>query len=316
MTDKRNSSRVGFAGLGRMGAPMARNVAAGGFPLTVFNRSPEKAEPFAAEGASVAATPAELAAGADLVVTMVADADAVRALLEGDDGILAGASPGLVLVEMSTIGPLAARELAALCAEHEVEMIDAPVSGSTPAAESAQLAVMVGGEAAAFERARPVLEAISKAQLHLGPSGAGAAMKLGLNLIIAATAVSVSEALVLAERAGIEREAAYEMIGSSAVASPFVEYKRAAFLDPDGTPTAFALELMAKDLRLARVLGERDGVPLPGAAGSAEAIDLAAETEGPGEDLVRVADALRRAAAADSKPLNHAGATRRETEEE
>ena len=274
---------------------MARNVLAAGLPLTVFNRSREKAEALGAEGATVAATPAELGA-ADVVVTMVADADAVRALLEGDDGILAGASPGLVLVEMSTIGPLAARELAALCAEREVEMIDAPVSGSTAVAESAGLAVMVGGEEAAFERARPVLATMSKAQFHLGPSGAGAAMKLGLNLIIAATTVSVSEALVLAERAGIEREAAYEVIGSSAVASPFVEYKRAAFLDPDGTPTAFALELMAKDLRLARALGERDGVPLPGAAGSAEAIGLAAESEGGGEDLVRVADALRRAA--------------------
>lgn len=288
--------RVGFAGLGRMGAPMARNVAAAGFPLTVFNRTRDKAEALAAEGAAVAATPAELAAAADVVVTMVAGAEAVRALLAGPEGILAGASAGMVLAEMSTIGPLAARELAALCAEREVEMIDAPVSGSTPAAESAQLAVMVGGSAAAFERARPVLEAMSKAQLHLGPSGAGAAIKLGLNLIIAATTVSVSEALVLAERAGIEREAAYEVIGSSAVASPFVEYKRAAFLDPDGTPTAFALELMAKDLRLARELGERDGVPLPGAAGSAAGIGLGAELLGGNEDLVRVADALRRVA--------------------
>jgi 3-hydroxyisobutyrate dehydrogenase/2-hydroxy-3-oxopropionate reductase len=294
---------------------MARNVLAAGFPLTVFNRSPEKAEPLAADGASVAATPAELAAGAEVVVTMVADGDAVRALLEGPEGILAGASPGLVLVEMSTIGPLAARELAALCAEHEVEMLDAPVSGSTALAEAAQLTVMAGGSEAAFERARPVLEAISKAQLHLGPSGAGAAMKLGMNLIIAATTVSVSEALVLAEQAGIEREAAYEVIGSSAIASPFVEYKRAAFLDPDGTPTAFALALMAKDLKLARELGERDGVPLSGAAGSAAAIAAASETEGAGEDFSRVADALRRAAAAASKPPNHAGATRRVSEE-
>lgn len=289
--------RVGFAGLGRMGSPMARNVLSAGFPLTVFNRTAEKAEALAAAGASVAATPAELAAGADVVVTMVADADAVRALLEGPEGILAGASPGLVLVEMSTIGPLAARELAARCAEQGVEMVDAPVSGSTAVAESAGLAVMAGGTEAAFERARSVLESISKAQLHLGPSGAGAAMKLGMNLIVAATAVSVSEALVLAERAEIDRAAAYEVIAASALASPFVEYKRGAYLDPDGTPTAFALELMAKDLRLARELGERDGVPLPGAAGSAEAIGLAAELEGGGEDLVRVADALRRLAA-------------------
>jgi len=289
--------RVGFIGIGRMGLPMARNVLAAGFPLTVFNRTPERCEPLAAAGATVAETPSELAAASDVVVTMVADADAVRALLDGDDGILLGAAPGLVLAEMSTIGPLAARELAARCAEHGVAMLDAPVSGSTAVAEAAGLVVMVGGEAAAFERARPVLAAISKAQFHLGPSGAGAAVKVGLNVIIAATTVAVSEALVLAEEAGVEREAAYEVIGSSAVASPFVEYKRAAFLDPDGTPTAFALELMAKDLGLARALGERDGVPLLGAAGSAQAIALAAGLEGPGEDLVRVADALRRVAA-------------------
>ncbi|HYC81237.1 MAG TPA: NAD(P)-dependent oxidoreductase [Solirubrobacterales bacterium] len=293
--------RVGFAGLGRMGAPMARNVLGAGFPLSVFNRTAEKAEALAADGASVAATPAELAADADVVVTMVADADAVRELLEGPDGILAGASPGLVLVEMSTIGPLAVRELAALCAERGVEMVDAPVSGSTTVAEAAELAVMAGGAEAAFERARPVLEAMSKVQLHLGPSGAGAAMKLGMNLIVAATTVSVSEALVLAEQAGIEREAAYEVIGSSALASPFVEYKRGAYLDPDGTPTAFALELMAKDLRLARELGERDGVPLPGAAGSAAGIGLGVELIGGGEDLVRVADALRRVAAGNAE---------------
>jgi 3-hydroxyisobutyrate dehydrogenase/2-hydroxy-3-oxopropionate reductase len=295
--------RVGFIGIGRMGLPMARNLLAAGFPLTVFNRTPERCEPLAAAGATVAETACELAAASDVVVTMVADADAVRALLEGPDGILLGAAPGLVLAEMSTIGPLAARELSALCAEHGVEMLDAPVSGSTAVAEAAGLAVMVGGEAAAFERARPVLAAISKAQFHLGPSGAGAAVKVGLNVIIAATTVAVSEALVLAEEAGVEREAAYEVIGSSAVASPFVEYKRAAFLDPDGTPTAFALELMAKDLGLARQLGERDGVPLLGAAASAQAIALAAGLEGRGEDLVRVADALRHVAAGAQEKL-------------
>lgn len=297
MTGKRNSSRVGFAGIGKMGLPMARNVLAAGFPLTVYNRTRQRAEPLAAEGARVAATPAELAEGADVVVTMVADGDAVRALLEGPEGILAGAAPGTVLAEMSTIGPLAARELAALCAEQGVEMIDAPVSGSTAVAEAAALTVMVGGDSGALERARPVLEAISKAQFHLGPSGAGAAMKLGVNLIIAANTVSVSEALVLAEQAGVDREAAYEVIASSAVGSPFVEYKRAAFLDPDGTPTAFAVEQLAKDLGLARALGERDGVPLPSAAGSAEAMALAAELVGPDKDMAAVAAALRRAAA-------------------
>lgn len=294
------TARVGFLGIGRMGLPMARNLLAAGFPLTVYNRTAERCRPLAEAGARVAASPREVAAATDVAVTMVADAAAVRALLDGPDGLLAGAGPGLVLAEMSTIGPLAARELAALCGERGVAMVDAPVSGSTAVAEAAGLAVMAGGEEEAFERSRPVLAAMSKAQFHLGPSGAGAAMKLGLNLIVAATTVSLSEALVLAERAGVDRAAAYEVIGASAVASPFVDYKRAGFLDPDGAPTAFALELMAKDLELARQLGERDGVPLSGAAGSATAVGLAAELEGGGEDLVRVADALRRVAAGEA----------------
>jgi 3-hydroxyisobutyrate dehydrogenase-like beta-hydroxyacid dehydrogenase len=289
-------TRVGFAGLGRMGLPMARNVLAAGFELTVFNRTPEKAQPLVDAGATVAGSPAALAQNSDVVITMVADAAAVRALLGGGDGILAGAAPGTVLAEMSTIGPVAAREIAAECAEHGVAMIDAPVSGSTAVAEAAQLTILVGGEDEAFARARPVLGAMSKAQLHLGPSGAGAAMKLGLNIMIAATTQAVSEALVLAERSGIAREDAYEAIAQSAVGSPFVGYKRDAFLDPDGTPTAFALELMAKDLRLALDLGERTGVPLRGTAAAADGVAAAAESEGAGEDLVRVADALRRAA--------------------
>jgi 3-hydroxyisobutyrate dehydrogenase-like beta-hydroxyacid dehydrogenase len=286
--------RVGFAGIGRMGLPMARNVLDAGFPLTVFNRTPERCEPLVAAGAARAATPAELARASDVVITMVADGVAVRALLDGPDGILAGAAPGLVLAEMSTIGPLAARAIAAHCAEQEVAMIDAPVSGSIAVATAGQLTILVGGEEGALERARPVLDAMSKAVLHLGPSGAGAAMKLGLNLIIGATVMSVSEALVLAEASGIAREDAYGAIAASVVGSPFVEYKRAAWVDPDGTPTAFTLELMRKDLGLALELGAAAGVPLLATSAAAEGTTLAIGLEGGEEDQVRVADALRR----------------------
>jgi 3-hydroxyisobutyrate dehydrogenase-like beta-hydroxyacid dehydrogenase len=208
--------------------------------------------------------------------------------------MLAGAAPGLVLTEMSTIGPLAAREIAARCAAHEVAMIDAPVSGSVAVATAGQLTILVGGEEAALERARPVLEAMSKAVLHLGPSGAGAAMKLGLNLIIGATVMSVSEALVLAEASGIEREAAYDAIAASVVGSTYVQYKRDAFLDPAGTPTAFTLELMRKDLGLALELGAAAGVPLLATSAAAEGTTLAIGLEGGEEDQARVADALRR----------------------
>lgn len=288
--------RVGFVGLGRMGTPMARNVLAAGFPLTVFNRSAQRCEPLRAAGASVAATPAQLAARSDVVVTMVSDAAAAEAVIRGADGVLERAGEGLTIVEMSTIGPDAARGLAASAAQYGVALIDAPVSGSVSVAEAAQLTAMVGGEQGAFERVRPVLAAMTKAQTHLGPSGSGAAMKLALNIVIASTTHAVSEALVLAEGAGIVRDKAYEVIATSAVASPFVAYKRAAFLDPDGVPTAFALELMRKDLALALALGGSEGVPLLAASAAAEAIAIASGLEGAGEDLVRLADALRRIA--------------------
>jgi 3-hydroxyisobutyrate dehydrogenase-like beta-hydroxyacid dehydrogenase len=277
-----------------MGLPMARNVLDAGFPLTVFNRTPERCEPLVEAGATLAATPAELARASDVAITMVADGDAVRALLDGPDGLLAGAAPGLVLVEMSTIGPLAARAVAARCAERGVAMLDAPVSGSVAVAGAGQLTILVGGEEAALERARPVLGAMSKAVLHLGASGAGAAIKLAINLIIGATVQSVSEALVLAEASGIEREAAYDAIAASVVGSTFVDYKRDAWLDPDGTPTAFTLELMRKDLGLALELGAATGVPLPATSAAVEGTELAIETEGGDSDQVRVADALRR----------------------
>jgi 3-hydroxyisobutyrate dehydrogenase-like beta-hydroxyacid dehydrogenase len=286
--------RVGFAGIGRMGLPMARNVLDAGFPLTVFNRTPERCDPLVEAGATLAETPADLARASDVAITMVADGDAVRALLDGPDGMLAGAERGLVLCEMSTIGPLAAREIAAACAEHGVEMLDAPVSGSVAVATAGQLTLLVGGEEGPLQRARPVLDAMSKAVLHLGPSGAGAAIKLSINLIIGATVQSVSEALVVAEASGIEREAAYEAIASSVVGSTFVDYKRDAWLDPDGTPPAFTLELMLKDLRLALALGEATGVPLLATSAAANGTTLAIGLEGGDGDQVRIADALRR----------------------
>lgn len=293
-SDAATRPRVGFAGIGRMGLPMARNVLDAGFPLTVFNRTPERCEPLVEAGATLAATPAELARASDVVITMVADGDAVRALLDGPDGLLAGAGPDLVLSEMSTIGPLAAREIAAHCAEHGVAMIDAPVSGSIAVATAGQLTILAGGEEAALERARPVLDAMSKAVLHLGPSGAGAAIKLSINLIIGATVQSVSEALVVAEASGIEREAAYDAIASSVVGSTFVDYKRDAWLDPDGTPTAFTLDLMLKDLGLALELGEATGVPLLATSAAVNGTTLAIGLEGGDGDQVRIADALRR----------------------
>lgn len=287
--------RVAFVGIGRMGLPMARNVAGAGHELIVYNRTASRCAPLRDVGAALAASAAEAVRDAEILVTMLSDPPAVEELLGAD--LLADAAEGLIWLEMSTIGPTAARRFAARAAEAGVEMLDAPVSGSTAAAEAATLTAMVGGSEAALERARPVLKAMTKAHFHLGPSGTGAAMKLAVNVMLASQTVAIAEALVMAEVAGIERADAYDVIAASALASPFVDYKRDAFLDPDGTPPAFALDLMRKDLRLALEQGAAAGLPLLGAGASEAAVTLAAGLEGGEEDLVRVADALRRVAA-------------------
>jgi 3-hydroxyisobutyrate dehydrogenase-like beta-hydroxyacid dehydrogenase len=296
--------KVAFIGIGKMGLPMAGNVLRAGHELTVFNRTASRCDPLRDDGATVAGSAAEVVRDAEVLVTMVADGDAVGAQLEGDEGFLSEAPDGLVWLEMSTIGPTAARRFAARAAEAGIQMLDAPVSGSVTVAEAAGLVAMVGGPADALERARPVLEAMTKAHFHLGGAGAGAAMKLGVNVMIASQTVAISEALNLAEAAGIERADAYDVIAAGALASPFVEYKKAAFLDPDGTPPAFALDLMRKDLKLALEQGEAAGLPLFGAGAAAEAVTVAAGLEGGDEDLVRVADALRRIAAGTGDPKN------------
>jgi 3-hydroxyisobutyrate dehydrogenase-like beta-hydroxyacid dehydrogenase len=296
-SDARGGLKVAFVGIGRMGLPMAGNVLRGGHDLTVFNRTASRCDPLRDEGAAVATTPAEAVRGAEVLVTMLADPAAVEDLLEGEDGVLSNAPENLVWLEMSTIGPTAARRFADRAADAGVEMLDAPVSGSIAVAEAAALVSMVGGNEAGLKLARPVLETMTEKHFHLGSSGAGAAMKLGLNVMIAAHTVAISEALVMAEDAGIDRVAAYEVIAAGVVGSPFVDYKRDAFIDPDGTPPAFALDLMRKDLRLALQQGEMAGAPLFGTTASAEAMTVAAGLEGGEADLVKVADALRRIAA-------------------
>jgi 3-hydroxyisobutyrate dehydrogenase-like beta-hydroxyacid dehydrogenase len=290
---------VALVGLGRMGSPMARALLRAGFPLTVHNRTRRRASLLADAGATVAESPAEAARGADVVITMLADGTAVDAVMEGPDGILAGCRPSTTLIEMSTIGPERARSFATRAAEHGATLLDAPVSGSVALAEAGTLTTLVGGDRERFEAVRPVLAAMTRAQLWLGPSGAGAAMKLGLNGLIAATNQAVAEALVVAEGCGIERALAYEAIVQSAVGSPFVEYKREAFVSPSDEPVAFTLELMEKDLELYLSLARSLGIEATGARSSREAIVAARRSQGNDADLAAVARALRETAAAE-----------------
>ena len=194
---------------------------------------------------------------------MLADGAAVDAVYAGPDGLLAGAHPGSVFADASTVAPATLRGHAAAASAVGAGLLDTPVSGSVGLAESGKLTIMVGGAAADLERARPILEALAGTVFHLGPLGTGAAMKLAVNTLIFGLNQAVAEGLSLAEAAGIDGPTAYDVLTASAAGAPLVGYKRAAFLEPETTPVAFSLDLAAKDLRLIAALAEAVGVDMP-----------------------------------------------------
>ncbi len=284
---------VGFAGLGRMGTAMARRILEAGFPLTVWNRSPERLDALTSLGARAAPTARELAESSDVVITMLADAEALETVLAGDDGALAGLGAGSILVDSSTVGPRAARRFAALSVARGAHWLDAPVSGSTALAEKGELTLMIGGDEEALERADPVFAAFSRKRFHVGPAGAGAAMKVAVQAVVAVLNEAVAESLVLAERAGIVREDAYDVLSAGAVAAPFVLYKRDAFVRPDETPVAFTVDLMRKDLRLVADLADELDVDVAAVRAADEILGRAAARGRGDEDFSSVAEVLR-----------------------
>lgn len=251
---------VAMVGTGRMGAAMAARMAAAGHAVFLYNRTRQRAVDAAFDaGGTVVDTAAAAAAAAEIVLVSLADDAAVIATYSGPEGLAAGLRPGTVVLEMSTIAPETVRQINQLVAEREAVLLDAPVSGSVPLIRQGQLTVLVGGDAAALERARPVLDSFASRIFHLGDLGSGATVKLVVNLVVHALNHALSEALVIAERAGVDRAAVYEVFANSAVAAPFVQYKREAFLHPDQAPVAFALELVGKDLDLISALAQQVG---------------------------------------------------------
>jgi 3-hydroxyisobutyrate dehydrogenase-like beta-hydroxyacid dehydrogenase len=283
---------VGFAGIGRMGLAMARNLLAAGFPLVVWNRTAERCVPLVDAGARAAAEPRGLA-DAEVVVTMVSDGDAARSVLL-ESGLLDELRRGSIVLEMSTIGPAAVAELAAEAERGGVRLLDAPVSGSVSVAEAGELFAMVGGDREAYARGAPVLDAMTKGHVLLGPSGAGAAMKLAVNAMVAVTNESLAETLALAERFGIARERAYDVLAGGVLASPFVLYKRGAFLSPDTEPVAFTTALILKDVSLALDLAAGLGVRLPAAAAASGVLEEALRNGLADADMASVMSLLDR----------------------
>ena len=253
---------VGFIGLGVMGAPMAGNLVEAGHPLVVHSRSPEPVEALAEAGAETAPSPREVAERSDVVITMLPDSPAVESVVLGEDGVLAGASEGDLLIDMSTIHPTVSVAIAQAASERGVAALDAPVSGGDVGAQQGTLSIMVGGEAADFERARPLFEVLGKTIVHVGEAGAGQVVKACNQVVVAVTIAAVSEALVLGSKAGVDPEQILDVLGGGLAANKVMEMRRRNLLEHDFTP-GFRIDLHHKDLNIALESGDAYGVPLP-----------------------------------------------------
>src|SRR5215210_4896907 len=260
---------VGFIGLGIMGSRMAASLRRAGYELTVFNRTRERAETWAQEhGGRVAGSPREAAEGADVILTMVVDGPQVEAMLLGDDGAAAGAPPGALFVDTSTIAPGDARRLASVLRERGHGFVDAPVTGSAPRAEDGTLTIMAGGESADVDAAMPLLEAMGKLIVRAGGPGQGQAVKVLSNAVSAVNCATVAQALVVGRQEGLDLDALVQVMRAGSAASTMLELKAQPMLTHDFTPL-FKLEHMLKDVQLclqeARASGA--GFPFAGLAG-------------------------------------------------
>jgi 2-hydroxy-3-oxopropionate reductase len=256
------TDRVGFIGLGIMGKPMARHLLDAGFPLTVHSRSAAPVDELAEAGASRAASPAEVAAASDVVVTMLPDTPDVELVLLGPDGVASGAAAGSLVVDMSSVDPIPTRSFAERLAGQGVDMLDAPVSGGEKGAIDAALSIMVGGSPEAFERATPLFAAMGKNIVHVGPSGAGQIAKACNQLVVAATIEAVAEALVLAERAGVDAAKVREALLGGFAGSKILEVHGQRMLDRAFDP-GFRARLHRKDARIVLDTAKEVGAPVP-----------------------------------------------------
>jgi 3-hydroxyisobutyrate dehydrogenase-like beta-hydroxyacid dehydrogenase len=287
--------RVALIGTGRMGSAMGARIAGAGHDLTVFNRTRSRAEDVArSTGVQVADTARDAAASAEICLVSLADDAAVTATYLADDGLIAGVQPGAVVCDLSTVAPATIRGLTPLVAQKGATLIDTPVSGSVSVVESGTLTLMVGGDQAALDRARPVLDSFAKSIFHLGDVGAGATMKLVVNSLVHSLNVALSEALVLAEKAGLNRETVYDIFEAGAAGAPYVKYKREAFLRPGEVPVAFSLALVAKDQDLIHELTQQVGARMDQAEASRELVAEALDAQMGDRDISEVAEFLRR----------------------
>ena len=252
--------KIGFIGLGIMGQPMARNLLKGGFDVTVYNRTQARAEALSGDGATVATTPAECARGKDVVITIVTDSPDVEAVLFGADGVAETVEVGAVVIDMSTISPDVTKDIAGRLGEKNVGFLDAPVSGGDIGARNGTLTIMVGGDAATFEKARPVFEPMGSRVTHVGPAGAGQATKACNQVLCAVNMVGVCEAIALAQRSGLDLEKMHQVVTGGAANSWALENLGKAIIEGNYDP-GFMVKLIQKDLNI--VLNAAKNLDLP-----------------------------------------------------
>jgi 3-hydroxyisobutyrate dehydrogenase len=283
---------VALLGLGTMGSGMAANLLKANFPLTVYNRTAARAAPFAEQGARVATTPADAVRGAEVILAMLSDDAASREAWTGADGALAAADPGAVLIESSTISPAWVAELGALATARGLDLLDAPVTGSRVQAAGGQLNFLVGGSEAVLARVTPVLDAMGKATVYLGPAGSGAKMKLLNNFLCGVQVASLAEGMAWLERSGLDREKALGVLKNGAPGSPLLAGISARMTSRDYSVN-FLLRLMAKDLAYAGAAAEQTGVTLSTAANAGALFEQAIGAGYGEQDMASVVEPLR-----------------------
>jgi 3-hydroxyisobutyrate dehydrogenase-like beta-hydroxyacid dehydrogenase len=287
--------KLGFVGLGVMGGNMVSRLLEKGYTVTGYNRTRSKAQGLIDRGMQLAETPREVAEASDVCFTMVTNAAALSAVTDGPDGLLEGLSAGKFYIDMSTVSPEVSRALAAKVREKGGDMIDAPVSGSVITLQQGKLSVMVGGRKETFERLKPVLLDIGPKVTHVGTNGVALAMKIAVNLSLAVQMLAFSEGVLLAEKSGIAREVAVDVMVHSAVASPMIQY-RGPFVLQQPEVAWFDVNMMQKDMLLAMDLGRKLNVPVPTTAVTNEFLTAARGMGWEKLDFAVVFDVLARMA--------------------
>ena len=267
-------SKVGFIGLGVMGGQMVNRLLGKGHTVTGYNRTRSKAQWLIDKGMKWEDSPRAVAAASDFTLAMVTNAAAISAITEGSDGMLAGLGPGKIFLDMSTVSPSVSRALAAKVRERGADMVDSPVSGSVITLQEGKLSVMVGGRRETFEKVKPLLHDVGPKVTHVGDNGVALSMKIATNLSLAVQMLAFSEGVLLAEKSGIAREIAVDVLTHSAVASPMIQY-RGPFVLKQPEEAWFDVNMMQKDMVLAMELGRQLDVPLPTTAISNEFLTAA-----------------------------------------